>query len=101
MAFYRFGTRGPMDELLRIQQDMSRMMQSWSEQRVPDAWPPVNVYDDGDNFYVRSELAGLDREKLDVTVAGDVLTLKIVRNEDEVDGGWDRDIDEFRKHHQR
>jgi sulfite reductase alpha subunit len=22
-------------------------------------------------------------------------------NEDEVEGGWDRDIDEFRKHHQR
>jgi HSP20 family protein len=39
-------------------------------------YPLVNVYDDGESFIVRAELAGVDARDLDISVTGDTLTLQ-------------------------
>jgi HSP20 family protein len=38
--------------------------------------PPVNLYEDKDALYVECEMPGVDQERLEVYVTGDVLTLK-------------------------
>lgn len=39
-------------------------------------YPAVNIYDDGESFMVRAEIAGLDKESLDVTARRDQLTIR-------------------------
>lgn len=44
--------------------------------RAANVFPPVNLFDDGNNFVVRTELPGINKDSLDVTVKGDELTVK-------------------------
>ena len=37
--------------------------------------PPMDVYEEGDELVVKAELPGLAREEIDVTIAGELLTL--------------------------
>jgi HSP20 family protein len=90
MATHRFGTRNPWDELVRMQNEVTRLMQSATGTSRAAAMPPLNVYDDGEGFHVRAEVAGLDRDKLDVSVAGDVLTIKGTRILEEPQGSYHR-----------
>jgi HSP20 family protein len=40
------------------------------------AFPALNVWEEGDNFYVEAELPGVRHEDLDIQVVGNTLTLK-------------------------
>ena len=90
MAFYRWSSGNPLNEMLRLQNEMTRLMRSSGVAQSPSVLPPVNVYDDGEVFHVRAELAGLDKDKLDVQVAGEVLTIKAERKPVEVEGSYHR-----------
>ena len=90
MAFYRWSTSNPFNELQRLQNEMTRLMHNSGVVQTPSVLPPINVYDDGEVFHVRAELAGLDKEKLDVQVAGEVLTIKAERKPVEVKGSYHR-----------
>ena len=39
-------------------------------------FPPVNVWEEGENVYVEAELPGVKSEDVDISVVGDALTLK-------------------------
>lgn len=90
MAFYRWGTGNPFNELMRLQNEMNRMMHGASGNLAPAVMPPVNLYDDGETYQVRVELAGIDKDKLDIQVAGDVLTIKAERVAEELQGSYHR-----------
>jgi HSP20 family protein len=45
--------------------------------------PAINIWEEGDNFYVEAEVPGLKAENLEITVIGDELTLKGERAADE------------------
>ena len=89
MTRFHRGHRHPFEDLYRLQREMNRMVQGW-QPRQEVTFPPVNLYDDGVNFHLRSEVAGLDSEKLDLTVAGDVLTVKGERRVEEHQGSYHR-----------
>ena len=38
--------------------------------------PAVDMYDNGDNIVVETQLAGVDPEKVDISIENDVLTIK-------------------------
>lgn len=44
------------------------------------AFPPVNVWEEGDSLYLEAELPGVAREDLDISAAGNELTLRGRRN---------------------
>ena len=48
-------------------------------------FPPVNVYEDKDNYLLTAELPGVKPEEVEITVTEDALTLKGERKRD--DGG--------------
>ena len=89
MAYYRFAQRNPLDDLFHMQHQINRLFQSTLPTRQ-SAFPAVNLYDDGETFHLRAEVAGLDIDKLDLSVAGDVLTVKGQRSEDERQGSYHR-----------
>ncbi len=89
MAHYRWTQSNPFADLLRMQQEFGRLWNDTQNALTRD-FPPANLYDDGENFMLRSELPGLDRDKLDITVAGDVLTIKGQRIDDKLEGSYHR-----------
>lgn len=89
MAYYGWTQSNPFQELLRLQQEMSRLFGE-SGHAPSRAFPATNLYDDGENFMLRSELPGLDKDKLDITVAGDVLSIKGSRVDDKHEGSYHR-----------
>lgn len=71
MSFRKFGPGGEFDELSRrILNMMDQMVQRrYVEFRDYSAWQPAaNVYETTDAYVVCVELAGVDRERLDIRV---------------------------------
>jgi HSP20 family protein len=62
--------------------DMERMRREMDpfftgvRERPQNVYPALNVYDDGESYVARAEIPGVLPETLDVTVAGDTLTIK-------------------------
>ncbi len=74
-----FPQRDLFSEWSRLTREMDRLMSSLAG-RSAAAWsgvyPPVNLSEDDDNFYVRAELPGVAPADLDISVVGDSLTLR-------------------------
>ena len=57
--------------------DWNRTSRRWSSRtRTAGAFPPVNIYDDGEGFRVRAELPGIEKEDLEIHAQGDELTIR-------------------------
>jgi HSP20 family protein len=82
--------RDPFATLLAVQRAMEDAMRSdWFGTRTSGrgAYPPVNVFSEGEDFVVVAELAGVKKENLDVEVKGDTVRIhgkKAVESGEEV-----------------
>lgn len=56
-------------------EEMDQMM-AWPGNRAKAFVPSIDVYQDNDNVYVETALAGVDPAKVDVNIENDVLTIK-------------------------
>ena len=65
-----FVYRDPFEELERML-DAFDPGARWSA-----LYPPVNVFDHGDAFVVKGEVPGIEREKIEIDVEDDTLTLR-------------------------
>src|SRR4051794_26686221 len=54
------------------------------------SYPPINLWEDGDNLRVEAELPGVQLDKLDLVVTGEQLTLQGERPVQEGKGTWHR-----------
>ena len=54
--------------------------------------PPVDVYEDGHNVFIRAEVPGIDPNDLDIKVENNLLTIRGERKFEakKEDGGWHR-----------
>jgi HSP20 family protein len=71
--------RDPFATLASVQRAMDSVMGGdWLGTRTAGggAYPPVSVFNDGEDFVVVAELAGVRKEDLDVQVRGDRLRIK-------------------------
>ena len=71
--------RDPFAALLGVQRAMDSVMGSdWFGSRTSGtgAFPPINVFNDGDDFVLVAELPGVKKEDLDVQVRGDTLRIQ-------------------------
>src|SRR5262249_52794170 len=66
------------DPFAQLQNELERMLASafGTQGPVGGVYPPVNVFDRGDEFLVKSELPGVAADKVDVSVEGDTLTVR-------------------------
>lgn len=61
-------------EILRLQQEMNRLFSN-AEQNASHDYPTINVWEKDERVVVTAELPGMDPEKIDISVTGNVLTL--------------------------
>ena len=67
----------PFREFERLQQEMNRLFDSSREsvfRRAP-SYPAINIWVDEDDAILTAELPGIDPNDLDISVAGETLTL--------------------------
>ncbi|MDP2708696.1 MAG: Hsp20/alpha crystallin family protein [bacterium] len=59
-------------------EDMDKMFSDFMPARtdMTGYMPAVDVYQDKDNVYVETQLAGIDPDKVDISIENDVLTIK-------------------------
>ena len=74
MFWRNVGRRSVWREMDRLQREMNRMMDGFSE-GARSEFPPVNIWANEENAMVTAELPGVSTEDLDISVVGDTLTL--------------------------
>lgn len=71
--------RSPFYELDRMQRQMDRVLGAFgsqSEGRVSaGVFPPINLSEDQESYFVRAELPGIQADKLDIQATGNSLSL--------------------------
>ncbi len=73
-----FRSRDIFEEMNRLNRQMNRLFGDL-ENRTPsssDVFPPLNIYDDGESFFIRAEMPGIDPDKLEVHATTEALTIK-------------------------
>jgi HSP20 family protein len=76
-----------MQPISRLRDEMDRLMANWfdgAEGFLGDGgrgFPALNVWEDQDHVYIEAELPGLKVDELEISVVGDLLTLKGQRSE--------------------
>ncbi|MGV8056946.1 MAG: Hsp20/alpha crystallin family protein [Smithellaceae bacterium] len=70
--FRRFPDAAP--EMLRLQQEMNRLFSN-AGQRTQQDYPAVNIWENMESAVLTAELPGIDPQKIDIEVTGDILTL--------------------------
>ena len=70
--------RDPFATLAAVQRAMDSVMggDGLGTRITGSAYPPVRVYNEGEDFVVVAELPGVRKEDLDVQVSGDTLRIK-------------------------
>ena len=71
--------RSPFNELDRMQRQMDRLFNAFGGQREGQisagVFPPINLSEDQENYFVRAELPGIQADKLDIQATGNSLSL--------------------------
>lgn len=78
------------DETRRLLDELFRMMEAGyapAASRGTGVFPQVNIYDDGESFLVRAEVAGIDKEKLEITTRKEELSIRGTRTLKAADEG--------------
>jgi HSP20 family protein len=70
--FRRFPDVAP--DLIHLQREINRLFSN-AEQRTPQEYPAINIWENIESAVVTAELPGIDVEKIDIEVTGDILTL--------------------------
>jgi HSP20 family protein len=71
--------RSPFDELDHMKRQMDRLMNFWggstTSRNAAGVFPPINLTEDRDHYYVRAELPGMTQDSLDIQVAAKTLSI--------------------------
>jgi HSP20 family protein len=90
----------PFVGINRLQTELNRLFDQWgvrTPQYAQSAFPPLNVWEDGDAYFVEAELPGLSLDDLEIYVsAGNQLSIKGDRKQPALEKGtWHRREREF------
>jgi HSP20 family protein len=80
MAIVRWGSNpDEISDFDRLRQEVNRLFNVFSPGTEPflsRVYPALNLTDDGNNFYVRAELPGVNSESLDISVVAGQLLIR-------------------------
>jgi HSP20 family protein len=79
----------PFEELNRMRRDMERLTEGisrgYTRGSSAGVFPLMNLTEDNENYYIRAELPGMKAKEIELSVAGDTLTIsgeRKIANED-------------------
>jgi HSP20 family protein len=73
------------DPFERLQRELDRMLDTFGSGAASAAgvYPPVNVFDAGDNYVIKAELPGVDPAKVEIDVESETVVFRGERTFDE------------------
>jgi HSP20 family protein len=77
---------GSLKDMQRLQNQLDRLLASSEAERAVE-FPPTNVWACENGAIVRSEIPGIDPEKVDISLVNNTLTIRGSRCEETADGG--------------
>lgn len=74
----RWGYRAPnmWSEMSRLSREMDRLFGEAGTISRAGAFPPINLYDDGESLVVRAEVPGIDPKEMEINATMNSLTIK-------------------------
>ena len=78
-AFYR-----PFSLMEDIEQMAHRLWESWPEGTVHSIVPRTEMYEEKGKLVIKTEMPGIKKEDVDISLEDDILTLKAEKKEEEV-----------------
>jgi HSP20 family protein len=76
----------PLSEMLRLRGEMNRLFSGMTSP-FSEEFPLINVWVGKNDAIVTAELPGIDHEKTDISIVGDILTLTGVRDRETLKEG--------------
>lgn len=70
---------GSINDMQRLQQQLNRILH---DTEAHTEFPPVNVWTSADGAIVRTEVPGIDKEKIDISIVNETLTIRGARTEE-------------------
>jgi HSP20 family protein len=83
------GQWSPFDQLTRLRDEINRIFEpsDWRMSSLSDGWSPaLDMFEDKDSVTVKTELPGLKKEDIDVSIEGDTLCICGERKHEEEHG---------------
>jgi len=77
----------PLEELERLRREMDRLFDNVMSQRswlTPKVYPPINITEDKDAYYIRAELPGVKPEDIEISVEADTVIIGGERKAEDV-----------------
>ncbi len=71
---------GSISDMERLQQELNRIFHD--SKSTNTEFPPVNVWTSADGAIVRTEIPGIDKERIDISIVNETLTIRGARTED-------------------
>lgn len=68
----------PLAEMERIRRQMDRLFEGWPSgyaSRPAGVFPPINLTEDKDSFFIRAELPGVASKDLDIQATSDSISI--------------------------
>ena len=84
------GRRSSWREMERLRREMNQLFNEWPQRArwgIAPSYPAMNVWTDENNALVTAELPGVNLDDIDISVEGDMLTVRGVRRPDQVEEG--------------
>jgi len=81
-------TASPLDSFLSIQEEMDRLVNSYFSgagevETAKTVWaPPVDIYEDDNNFYLKAELPGMDQKDIQISLENNMISIKGERKDE-------------------
>ena len=73
----------PLSMIEELNELSGKFWEAWPEMTGGDIIPRTEMYEDNGNLVVKTEMPGINKEDVDISLEGDILTLKAEKNEEE------------------
>jgi HSP20 family protein len=74
----------PLSMIEELNELSGKFWEAWPEMTGGDIVPRTEMYEDNGNLIVKTEMPGINKEDVDISLEGDILTLKAEKKEEEV-----------------
>ncbi len=84
MFYRRYRNPSAIEEMDRLQREMNRLFSSAQGQRQSAGYPAVNIWTSNEGAILTTEIPGVSTDNLDISIAGDTITLSGSRDAPEI-----------------
>ena len=84
MLWANYNLYNPWNELRRMKEELNHVFSGRGNERYYDDFPAINLWSNADDAILTAELPGVEDKDIDLTISGDIVSLKGERKSEEL-----------------